>query len=190
MAKGWIKIWRTIADVEELKDDHYDKTHAFGYMIARANIEDTYIFGSSRKRIKRGQFHTSIRKLSVKFGWSERKLRLFLDALEKAKMIKTRRDNQGITIEIVNYDRYQNRPKKRRTNDSTDDCTNDRTQTIENSTIKANQGRTDGRTDGCTNERQYKKYKKGSADRTRFGDAPAVSEEGPPMGEPLFGRKI
>lgn len=121
---GWIKWYRKAEETEVLKDDTFDKYHAFLYLVEKANIEPVDIpMGKEVLHLQRGQLHTSIKKLSRTWGWSEGKTRRFLGALTGAHMVGIISNTNGSTITIENYSKYQN---SRRTNDSTNDSTNGR----------------------------------------------------------------
>ncbi len=57
--------------------------------------------------LKRGQIITSNRYLSGCWGWGEKKVRGFLQRLEKATMIATAKDSRGTLITLCNYSKYQ-----------------------------------------------------------------------------------
>lgn len=117
--ENWIKWWRKSEDCEALWDDKMDKTHAFMYMVMSANIKQgKTAYGEI---IKRGQFKTSIRKLSVAFGWGIEKTMAFLKELEKCNMIRTEKSRRGTLVTIVKYGTYQDKPNtKPNTKQNTD----------------------------------------------------------------------
>ena len=130
MAKneGWIKWYRKAEQNEILKDECFDKYHAFLYLVERANIEPIDIpFGQGTMHLDRGQFHTSIKKLAETWNWSEGKTRRFLGALTGAHMVGISSNTNGSTITIEKYSKYQNaRRTKSSTNDNTDGSTSGR----------------------------------------------------------------
>lgn len=191
MAKLWFKLWRSIEDTKALKDDHFDKTHAWIWMIGKANISDSwmpYTNGRGGRKIKRGQFHTSIRSMAATFRWSEKKVAKFLSDLEEEKMIKTQRDNHGVTVTICKYSTFQDAPRKKKpggrtdggTDGSTDGSTDGRTQSTEKPTVSPNEGRTDGSTNGSTDGRtdggHNKKIEKSAHGAHSYGAAGAPDE--------------
>lgn len=138
-SEGWIKWYRKADHNEVLKDERFDKYHAFLYLVERANIEPTDIpFGSGTMHLERGQFHTSIKKLARTWGWSEGKVRRFLGALTGAQMVYISSSTNGSTITIENYSKYQN---VRRTNGSTNGSTNGRTDGRQRKNIKNNKNK-------------------------------------------------
>lgn len=161
---GWIKWFRKADQNEVLKDERFDKYHAFLYLVERANVTPVDIpFGNGMMHLERGQFHTSIKHLAKTWNWSEGKVRRFLGALTGAHMVGISSNTNGSTITIENYSKYQN---VRRTNSSTN-------------------GSTDGRTDG----RQRKKIRREAAKNAPGSrkNAPGASKKiEPPMGDPIF----
>ena len=109
MIGGFIKWYRKAEGNPVLKDKSFDRLHAFLYLVERANIQDSRIpFGTTYKLIRRGQLFTSLEKLSQIFGWSLKRTRLFIEDLENAKMITTKRYPHFGTIVIINsYEKYQ-----------------------------------------------------------------------------------
>ena len=157
---GWIKWFRKADQNEVLKDERFDKYHAFLYLVEKANIEPVDIpMGKEVLHLQRGQLHTSIKKLSRTWGWSEGKTRRFLGALTGAHMVGIISNTNGSTITIENYSKYQN---VRRTNSSTN---------------------------GSTDGRQRKKIRREDAKNAPGSrkSAPGASKKiEPPMGDPIF----
>ena len=164
--EGWIKWFRKAEHNDVLKDDTFDKLHAFMYLVEKANIEPVDIpMGNKTLHLERGQFHTSIKKLATIWGWSEGKTRRFLGALTGAHMIGISSNTNGSTVTIENYNRYQS---TRRTNGSTNDSTNDST----------------GGRQRKKKERKDEKIPPKSAHPTAHSAEKKGGE--PPMGEPLW----
>lgn len=119
--EGWIKWWRKAEFNEVLTDDKMDRTHAFMYLVMSANIKQgktTY-----GEVIKRGQFKTSIRKLSTAFGWSVKKTMRFLDDLERAGMVHTERHTKGTLVTIEKYSTFQDARNTKGNTDRNAKCT-------------------------------------------------------------------
>lgn len=122
---GWIKWFRKADQNEVLKDERFDKYHAFLYLVERANVTPVDIpFGNGMMHLERGQFHTSIKHLAKTWNWSEGKVRRFLGALTGAHMVGISSNTNGSTITIENYSKYQN---VRATNSTSDSTSNDTT---------------------------------------------------------------
>lgn len=106
---GWICLGRQIMDSWLWEDKPFAYGQAWTDMLLRANHADNDILIEGKIRtIPRGSFHTSILKLTDRYGWNRKKTTKFLDLLEKQKMVTTERTTHGTTITIVNYDKFQN----------------------------------------------------------------------------------
>ena len=103
---GWVKIHRKIRD--NWIWDNADYLKAWMDLIFRANYDDSrMLFDGEIKELKRGQFVTSIRKLSEAWGWSKDRTLKFLRLLEADNMIKKDSDTKRTLITIENYEFYQ-----------------------------------------------------------------------------------
>lgn len=106
--KGWISIYRSIQDHWLWQEKPFSKGQAWLDLLLSANHQDKKIvFDSNLLEVKRGQFITSIRKLCDKWGWSNSKVKKFLDLLQDDEMITYKSDSKKTTINIVKYDDYQ-----------------------------------------------------------------------------------
>ncbi|SMC17291.1 DNA replication protein DnaD [Clostridium acidisoli DSM 12555] len=106
--KGWISLYRKIQDSWLWQEKPFDKAHAWIDLLLSANHQDKKIlFDSNLIAVERGQFITSIRKLCDKWGWSNSKVKRFLELLSDDKMIIYKSDAKKTTINIVNYELYQ-----------------------------------------------------------------------------------
>lgn len=77
-------------------------------LLLMANHEDKKIFYEGNVIVvKKGQFITSILKLSEHWKWDRKKTAKFLGLLEKDQMIKKNSTTHGTTITIVNWEKYQ-----------------------------------------------------------------------------------
>ena len=126
--KGWIKIYRKITEWQWYDDARMVKT--FLHLLIKANIEDEEWMGIT---IKKGQFITSISKLSKELNLSIRQTRTCVFNLQKTNEITSKSTNKYTVITICNYDNYQQQEKderqaNRQTNDKqTDKQTDKRT---------------------------------------------------------------
>ena len=112
MAKqGWIKLHRQILESDiwiRDKDEKFDRRSAWIDLLLLSNHEDRkVIFDGSAVDVKRGQFITSVRKLSERWGWGNAKTLKFLKMLEDLKMIEKNSNNRRTLITIVNYSFFQ-----------------------------------------------------------------------------------
>jgi len=109
MAEGWIKLHRKIQDCDIwLDDEPFDLRSAWVDLLLLANHRDKDIVLDYKPFvIKRGQFLTSVRKLSVRWGWSKDKTLKYLRLLESLGMIERDSNNQRTLLTIVKYRDYQ-----------------------------------------------------------------------------------
>lgn len=86
--KGWVKLWRDQFQHWVSERKPWCDGYAWSYLYARANYKDgTVNFRNQYIPIKRGQFVTSILKLSKTFGWTWRRTRSFLENLQSEEML-------------------------------------------------------------------------------------------------------
>lgn len=105
---GWIKIHRDILYHEIWIDKPFSKGQAWIDLILMANHSDNKcMIWNKAEEIKRGSFITSELKLMDRWGWSRKKVQLFLKFLESESMIMRNANNKRTVITIVNYDVYQ-----------------------------------------------------------------------------------
>lgn len=113
---GYIKLHRQIQDCWIWDSGKFDKRSAWIDLLMLANHRDKKImFDSEYIVITRGQFMTSIRKLSGRWEWSKSAVTAFLNLLEKDSMIKRDSDNRRTLITIINYEVYQGIPDSKET---------------------------------------------------------------------------
>lgn len=108
MAEGWIALNRRLEDHWLWEDKPFSKGQAWIDLIMMANHEEKKIpFGNEIVLVKRGSRITSISKLSIRWGWSRKKVLDFLKVLEKEKMLVRKSDTKKTLLTIVNYGIYQ-----------------------------------------------------------------------------------
>ena len=123
--QGWIRVHRQIQDCW-IWDGKYDQGRAWIDLLLLANHREKKIsIDHELVIIKRGQFHTSLKKLADRWQWDKRTVGKYLDLLEKDGMIKQVRSERGTTLTIVNYDIFQGECTTECTTDSTTECTTD-----------------------------------------------------------------
>lgn len=126
---GWIAIDRKIKDSCIWSLDPVNKFQAWMDILLRASHKDVTVgFNGRPYHLKRGQFITSVRKLSIEWNWSKNRTTNFLNMLEQEGMIE--RDSRTLTgtvITVVNYSLYQDisTPKRDSNKDSNEDTTKD-----------------------------------------------------------------
>ena len=109
MAKGWIRIYRQLQDCEIwTKNQPFDMRSAWIDLLMFANHEDKQIiFDYKPIIVKRGQYLTSVRKLSARWKWDKERTLKYLRLLEQLGMITKDSNNRRTLITIENYEKYQ-----------------------------------------------------------------------------------
>lgn len=102
MDNGWIKIHRKILDWEWF--DKAEMVKLLIMFVCKANIEDKKWQGMV---VRRGQFITSLDKLSAESGFSKQKIRTCLKRFENTKEITIKSTNKYTIVTICNYESYQ-----------------------------------------------------------------------------------
>ncbi|AUM89191.1 hypothetical protein RSJ15_16335 [Clostridium botulinum] len=106
--KGWISLYRSIQDHWLWQEKPFSKGQAWMDLLLSANHKDKKIvFDSNLIEVERGQFITSVRKLCDRWGWSNSKVKKFLDTLQSDEMIHYKSDTKKTTINIEKYEVYQ-----------------------------------------------------------------------------------
>lgn len=120
---GYIKLYRQIQECWLWNDgEKFDKRSAWVDLLLLANHEDKKVFFEGKLIVvKRGQFITSIQKLSERWKWDRKKVMKFLDVLESDSMLSQKRTTHGTTITIVNWDNFQVEGTTKRTTTTTTD---------------------------------------------------------------------
>ncbi|AVP54501.1 phage protein [Clostridium tetani] len=112
--KGWISLYRDIQEHWIWEDA--EKLKAWLDLLLLANHQSRKILlGNEVIEIKRGSTHTSELKLMDRWNWSKKKVRNFLQLLEKDNMIICEKSKKGTTITIINYEVYQGSRNHRET---------------------------------------------------------------------------
>ena len=137
--QGWISIHRQIKEHWLYQEKRtFSKYEAWLDLLMTVNHADNkFVLGSELVEVKRGSTITSIRKLCDAWGWSNTKVKKFLDLLQADKMIAYKSDTKKTLLSIENYDLYQKHEKeKRHENDTkTSQKHHENTQTIMFNTV-------------------------------------------------------
>ncbi len=99
---GWIKIHRKFLDWQWFEKS--EAVHLFLYLLLKANHKDSQWQGID---IKRGQFVSSLGKISAETGISIQTIRTLLNKFEKTNEIIVKSTNKNSLITICKYDCYQ-----------------------------------------------------------------------------------
>ena len=110
MQEGWILLHRKLQECEIWANSQpFDMRSAWVDLLLLANHKDTEIvFDYKPMVVKRGQYLTSVRKLSARWSWSKDRTLKYLKLLESLGMIHRDSTNQRTLITIEKYDVYQN----------------------------------------------------------------------------------
>lgn len=108
-SKGWIKVHRQIWDSDVWKSpEPFDARSAWIDLLLMANHEDAVILiGGKPVTLKKGQLHTSVKKLATRWRWNPKKVRRFLGQAKGQSMVSTKGSAFGTTITIENYTSFQ-----------------------------------------------------------------------------------
>lgn len=97
--KGWIKLHRKVLDCWIWNERPFDKPRAWIDILLLSNHADKKImFNGKPIVIRRGQYLTSIRKLSDRWGWGRDKVSRFLNVLVSEDMLHKESDNNRTPI--------------------------------------------------------------------------------------------
>ncbi len=99
---GWIKIHRKFLDWEWFNKS--EAVHLFVYLLLKANHKDSHWQGIE---VKRGQFISSLGKISADTGISLQTIRTLLKKLEKTNEIELKSTNKFTIVTICKYECYQ-----------------------------------------------------------------------------------
>lgn len=110
MQEGWILLHRKLQECEIWANSQpFDMRSAWVDLLLLANHKDAeIIFDYKPMTVKRGQYLTSVRKLSARWSWSKDRTLKYLKLLESLGMIRRDSTNQRTLITIEKYDIYQN----------------------------------------------------------------------------------
>ena len=135
---GWIKLYRRILECFLwLDDEPFCKRAAWIDLLLLANHRNKQImFDGKPLIIRRGQYLTSVRKLSSRWGWSKDKTLRFLKILEMQQMIHRESDNKRTLLTIVNYEVYQGECDSDKDSDKDTDKDTDKPQLKKDKNVK------------------------------------------------------
>jgi len=106
MLNGWLKVHRKMLD--HWVSEEPELFAMWMRLLLEANHSDKKtMFNGALVEIQRGQTLFGLEAFEAKSGISRKKLRRYLDMLEKDGMIGRQRTNKYSVISIVNYDMYQ-----------------------------------------------------------------------------------
>ena len=108
----WIKVYRKIRESAIWNNNEpFDYRSAWIDLIMEANVKpNTFIYKGQTITVKRGEYYTSVRKLSNRWHWSKDKVNRFIKILIKLDMVRKHKEVKCATLlTIVKYDDFQSR---------------------------------------------------------------------------------
>ena len=108
MNRGYIKLFRKIEDNDIFEGEPQSRYGAWVDLLLLVNHKDgSFMNGTTKYVVKRGQKWTSIGKLCERWHWGRDKVTRYLNLLESEGMIYQERTNRGLLITVVNFTFYQ-----------------------------------------------------------------------------------
>lgn len=105
---GYIKLYRTIMENPIWADKPFSKGQAWVDLLMLANWnESKALVGNHVVTLNRGDVGRSQQYLADRWGWSRKKVALFLKFMEKEQMVAIKGTTKGTTLSIENYSKYQ-----------------------------------------------------------------------------------
>lgn len=123
--RGYIKLYRQIAENAIWLIKPFSEGQAWVDLLCISTFDKGFIKTKNGQIIEltAGDCGYSQLSLSERWGWSRGKVKRFILLLEKQKMIQQKMYGKYSVINILNYEKYQNRT----TNDTTNNTINDTT---------------------------------------------------------------
>lgn len=104
---GFVKIHRDIQNHWLWTDKPFARGQAWIDLLVMTNYAEGDILSKGNLvHLERGQVFRSIGYLSERWGWNKKKVRKFLEVLERDKMVTTKGLANGTLITIENYARW------------------------------------------------------------------------------------
>ena len=107
---GYIKLFRGWRDTDGLTQSVvFSDCEAWLWLLENAAWKPRTRFNAKGEEIhvERGQLHVSLASLSSAWGWSKKRVRTFLDRLERVSKVGTAKAQSGTILTICKYDEYQ-----------------------------------------------------------------------------------
>lgn len=105
---GWYKMYRGWMNDPLFGDEPMCRRAAWEFLIAEAAFEDhVQWFNGNRVKVNRGQFAASENSLAKSFGWTRKRVRTFLNALEMDGKLSRSGASGWSIITICNYEKFQ-----------------------------------------------------------------------------------
>lgn len=107
---GWIRLDRALLDhmIWSAKYEPFTKGQAWVDILLSANYKRSFFFVRGAKvSLERGQLGWSQVTMAGRWGWSRKKVNLFLKTLEEEQMVTLQATQQTTIITVCNYSKYQ-----------------------------------------------------------------------------------
>ena len=105
---GYIKLYRQIMDNPFWQDKPFSRGQAWIDLLMLANWGDSKVLdGSEIVTLHRGELVCSQMYLADRWGWSRKKVKGFLEVLQREHMGSVKGTSKGTTLTIENYSKYQ-----------------------------------------------------------------------------------
>lgn len=107
---GYIKLYRGWREDPIFNDSGpFSEAEAWLWLIENATWKDTVrrTGQGGMATLERGQLHVSLGSLATAWKWSIKRVRGYLDRLEKGHMVGTAKGKAGTVLTITNYRKYQ-----------------------------------------------------------------------------------
>ena len=117
MYRGYIKLFRRIEDNKLWKKKRrISHAEAWIDLLLMANHKKSKIFiGYQEIEVKRGEVFTSQKQLAKRWKWGIASVHRFLMNLQTLRKAEIKAETKYTIIFIVNYTKYQRRPRKMET---------------------------------------------------------------------------
>ena len=107
---GFFKVDRQIFEHWLWEDKPFSKGQAWIDLIGLANYEDgKTAYKGEVIACERGTVYRSFSYLAIRWGWSRKKVKAFIDLLESDGMVTTKVTTHRTTITLINYGKFQDR---------------------------------------------------------------------------------
>lgn len=105
---GYVRISRGFFEDAAFADEAFTEREAFLWLIFEASFLAREVrVGSAVVQLKRGQIAASTRFMAKAWGWSEARVRRYLDRLKNRRMAERVTDAGVTVVTLCNYDKYQ-----------------------------------------------------------------------------------
>ena len=114
---GYIKLHRGWEASCQFAEEPYCERAAWCWLLTNAAWKDTVRRNHKGEVVPvlRGQFHTSLRTLAAEWKWSPKRVKSFLEVLQKCGSAETASEQSGTLITICKYKEYQAKGNSRET---------------------------------------------------------------------------